>query len=67
MSTPKPTLVEYIGASGHQWFDEEGTKHVLVAGRRYPASEALATYMVEHDSNHWKRPEPATKPIAAKE
>ncbi len=63
MSTDK-VLVEYIGPANQEWFDEEGAKHSLVAGRRYPVSATLGTYMVEHDVNHWKRPETPKAPAA---
>ena len=63
MSTAKKTSVEYIGPlteAGKEsvWYDEEGDVHKLVVGQRYPVSEALAKYMVEHDPQYWKRPDP---------
>ena len=65
MSDLKVTL-EYIGPANQEWFD--GDKQVsLVPGRRYQIPEALATYMVEHDTGHWKRPEPPKAKAAVKE
>lgn len=58
-------LLEYIGPGNQEWFD--GEKNVtLVAGRRYQVPAALASYMAEHDTNHWKRPDsPPAKQEAA--
>lgn len=65
MSDKASVLLEYIGPPNQDWFD--GTDYVtLVAGRRYPVDASLADYMVEHDSRHWKRPEPP-KAAARKE
>lgn len=64
MDTPKVTLI-YIGHSGASWFD--GDRQVeLTAGRRYQVEATLAAYMVEHDTEHWKRPDPP-QPAAVKE
>jgi hypothetical protein len=71
MSTPDPiasadVLVEYIGPSGQVMFDAHNAQISLVAGRRYPMDAALAAYRVEHDVNHWKRPDqPKPAVIAA--
>jgi hypothetical protein len=66
--TKKVTL-EYIGPAGSQMFDEEDRNKAieLVAGRRYQMSEALAAYRLEHDSGHWKRPDPPKASAAVKE
>jgi hypothetical protein len=34
-------------------------------GRRYQVSSPLADYMVEHDTGHWKRPDPPKRETAA--
>ena len=57
--------LEYIGAPGLA-FDENDTKIELIAGRRYQMSAALAAYRLEHDTGHWKRPDPP-KAATAKE
>ena len=68
MSDKILVTLEWIGPSGSQeWHDHEGDKHVLVAGRRYQVEAGLAEYMVSHDSNYWKRPEPPKREPAAKE
>lgn len=54
MAKDKVTLV-YIGPADQDWFNE-GRQITLVAGRRYQVESALADYMVEHDTRHWKRP-----------
>lgn len=61
--------VEYCGPPNQEWLDEEGQKHTLIAGRRYSVSPALATYMVECNGSHWKRPDPpkGKAPAADKE
>jgi hypothetical protein len=65
MSEQKVSL-EYIGPPGEVCFDEaDGTQVSLVAGRRYQMSEALASYRVEHDTRHWKRPDPPKRANAA--
>jgi hypothetical protein len=57
MSTEQKVTLEYIGPVDQEWFD--GTAMMkLIAGRRYQVAEPLATYMVEHDTRHWKRPAP---------
>ncbi len=69
MSKESPLVtLEYIGPSGQMSTDElTGSWFELVAGRRYQMSEGLATYRVEHDVHHWKRPDLPKAPIAAKE
>lgn len=60
--------LEYVGPPNQDWLDEEGQKHVLVVGKRYPMSETLAAYLAEHGSSHWKRPNaPVSSAPAAKE
>jgi hypothetical protein len=62
----KVTL-EYIGPPGQAVIDEDGRHVELVVGRRYQMSPALAAFRVEHDTGHWKRPEPKAGAAAAKE
>lgn len=58
--------IEYIGPPNQEWFD--GERNVaLIAGRRYSVESSLAQYMVEHDTGHWKRPDPPKAPAAVKE
>lgn len=70
----KPIWLEYIGPDGAEWYQDEDTKIKLDAGRRYQvkegfgvSAEARAAYMVEHDTGHWKRPDPPKAPAAVKE
>jgi hypothetical protein len=65
MDTKNVTL-EYIGPANQEWYDGDKTVS-LVPGRRYQIPEALATYMVEHDTGHWKRPTPPRATAAVKE
>lgn len=65
MNTEALVTLVWIGPSGNQeWTDHDGTKHLLVAGRRYQVEATLAAYMVEHDSSYWKRPDPPTREAA---
>ncbi len=65
MSENEKVLLEYIGPANQEWFD--GVKQLtLVPGRRYQVNAGLAQYMVEHDTGHWKRPDPPAKDAAAK-
>jgi len=62
---PESTL-EWIGPPNQEWND--GLKDMtLVAGRRYQVREPLATYLAEHCSTHWKRPDAPKAAIATKE
>jgi hypothetical protein len=60
----KKDTLEYIGPSRQEWFDGEKMTE-LVAGRRYQVDATLAAYMVEHDTRHWKRPDPPQRETAA--
>ncbi len=60
------TLLEYIGPANQEWFDAEGNKHQLVAGRRYQIPDAIAAFWLDQNTGHWQRPEPP-KVAAAKE
>ena len=62
--TDDQITLEYIGPPNQECFDEAGNKLSLVPGRRYQVNAVLAAYRVEHDANHWKRPDHTT---AAKE
>jgi hypothetical protein len=63
MSAQKVTL-EYIGPPNQEWFDGDKTVQ-LVAGRRYQVEEQLASYLVERNTRHWKRPAPPQRETAA--
>ena len=64
MSAPQKVTLEYIGPPKQEWFDGEQMRE-LVAGRRYQVDATLAQYMVEHDTRHWKRPDPPKRETAA--
>lgn len=70
MSTARVYL-EWAGESvkGFEpvWDDEDGNRHKLVKGQKYPASEALAAYLTERYADQWKRVESKSSTTKAKE
>jgi len=64
---PSTVSLEYIGPANQDWFDEEGQRHTLTAGRRYTVSASLGAYMAEHDPQHWSRPAAPKASDAVKE
>jgi hypothetical protein len=64
--TDDTQTLEYIGPPGLAHDEETDARIELVAGRRYRMSAALAAYRLEHDTGHWKRPDPP-KAATAKE
>jgi hypothetical protein len=64
MSESPKVALEYIGPPLQEWNDGERMV-TLIPGRRYQVSAPLADYMVEHDTGHWKRPDPPKRETAA--